>query len=98
MPIRPEPRPVWWCWTCGCPKVGGIEVLTQIRSDRGAHEDQVVVVTSSVKGHDLMETHKLEGDRFVCKPAAFNGVAGTVACPGMYWVPVNQVPPDMGPG
>jgi two-component system response regulator len=72
--------------------------VTQIRSDRGAQEPQVVVVTSSEKGHDLMETHKLGGDRFVCKPVAFNEVARTVACPGRYWVLVNQVPRDIGPG
>jgi two-component system, response regulator len=80
------------------PKVRRIEVLTQIRSDRGAQEPKVGVVTSSEKVHDLMESYQLRGNRDVCKPVAFNEVARMAADPGMYWVLVNQIPPDIGPG
>ncbi len=74
------------------PKVDGLEVLTQIRSDPSTRELPVVVLTSSKEERDLVDTYRLGVNSFVPKPVSFDEFARTVAELGMYWVLVNRIP------
>ena len=50
------------------PKVSGMEVLRQLRSDRAFRSLPVVVITSSNQERDLMGAYNLDAQGYVIKP------------------------------
>lgn len=80
------------------PKVDGIEVLRELRADPRTKELPVVVLTSSKEERDLVETYRLGVNSYVSKPVAFKNFADTVTQLGLYWVLINQVPPEIAQG
>jgi len=74
------------------PKVGGLEVLKQIKSDSRTSMIPVVVLTSSNEDRDVVEGYKLGVNSYIVKPVEFENFAKTVSEIGMYWLLVNQPP------
>ena len=74
------------------PKVDGIEVLRQMKSDERTRDIPVVILTSSNEERDVKEAYALGVNSFVTKPIKFEEFAKVVAELGMYWLMVN-VPP-----
>jgi len=72
------------------PKVGGIEVLRQIKSDERTKRIPVVVMTSSKEHKDIEECYKLGVNSYVVKPIGFEAFSKEVAQLGLYWVLINQ--------
>jgi len=72
------------------PKVGGIEVLRQIKSDERTKRIPVVVMTSSKEHKDIEECYKLGVNSYVVKPIGFEAFSKGVAQLGLYWVLINQ--------
>lgn len=78
------------------PKVDGLEVLRQIRSDPRTAFLPVVVLTSSDEERDLVESYKLGANSYIRKPVDFNRFAEAVRQLQLYWVVLNQAPPRKG--
>jgi two-component system, response regulator len=74
------------------PKVGGIEVLQQIRSNERTRMLPVVVMTSSQEERDIVDAYKLGVNSYVVKPMDFDQFAKVVADLGYYWVAINKTP------
>lgn len=74
------------------PKVDGIEVLTQIKSNELTKTIPVVIMTSSKEEQDVIKTYALGVNSFVVKPVDFKDFAKAVSDLGMYWVLINQPP------
>lgn len=74
------------------PKVNGLEVLKEIKSDERTKSIPVVIMTSSREDKDLVESYKLGVNGFVIKPVSFDNFSKAVADLGMYWLMVNQSP------
>jgi CheY-like chemotaxis protein len=72
------------------PKVGGLEVLRQIRDNEKTKYIPVVVMTSSKEDSDIIESYKLGVNSYVVKPVGFENFSKAVANLGFYWVLVNQ--------
>jgi two-component system response regulator len=77
------------------PKVGGLEVLRQIKSDDRTKSIPVVIMTSSKEEQDIIESYKHGVNGYVVKPVGFDAFAKAVADLGLYWLLVNQ-PPRIG--
>ncbi|MES9951473.1 MAG: response regulator [Candidatus Thiodiazotropha sp. 6PLUC2] len=77
------------------PKLDGIQVLTEIRSNEKTRDIPVVVLTSSKEDKDLVNTYRLGINSFVPKPVIFNDFIHVVSDLGLYWVLVNRVPPQI---
>ncbi len=63
------------------PKVGGIEVLQQLKARGATQPIPVVVLTSSVAQRDIVESYNLGVSSYLVKPvslAAFSDVVGLV--------------------
>lgn len=75
------------------PKVGGLEVLRQLKSDPALKSIPVVVLTSSNEAADLREAYQLGANSYVVKPVDFGKFAATLEQLGLYWVVTNQPPP-----
>ena len=74
------------------PKIGGLEVLRQIKMDERTKLIPIVVMTSSKEESDIQESYKLGVNAYVVKPVGFDAFAKAVADLGLFWLLVNQPP------
>jgi two-component system response regulator len=74
------------------PKVNGIEVLRQIRSDPRLNAVPVVVLTSSREERDVVEAYNLGVDSYIVKPVTFEQFTDSVRQVGISWLLLNQPP------
>jgi CheY-like chemotaxis protein len=79
------------------PRVNGIEVLRQIKSDPALRNIPVVMLTSSREESDLVESYNLGANSYVVKPVDFHAFAEAVKRLGVFWVLVNEPPPSCAP-
>lgn len=75
------------------PKIDGLEVLRQIRSDPRTRLLPVVILTSSKEEQDLIEGYSLGANSYVRKPVDFNQFLEAVKQLGLYWLVLNEPPP-----
>ena len=74
------------------PKVDGLEVLQQIKSDEQLRMIPVVVLTSSHEEKDMMRSYKLGVNAYVVKPVDFHEFVNAVKELGVFWAVINQPP------
>lgn len=74
------------------PKVDGLEVLKEIRTDKRTKLVPVVVFTSSMEEQDLVRSYELGCNSFVRKPLDFTQFAEAVRELGLYWLLLNELP------
>jgi CheY-like chemotaxis protein len=74
------------------PKVDGLEVLKQMKSDARTKTIPVVVLTSSREQRDVVESYQLGVNSYIVKPVDFEGFASAVGDLGLYWLLLNQPP------
>ena len=74
------------------PKVDGIEVLRQIKSDGRTKRIPVVVLTSSREERDLGVCYDLGVNSYIVKPVEFENFEKAVRDLGMYWMLLNEQP------
>ncbi|MGB8297933.1 MAG: response regulator [Polyangia bacterium] len=75
------------------PKVDGIEVLRQIKSDLQLKMIPVVVLTSSREEQDLVKSYELGVNAYIVKPVQFPKFVEAVKLVGAFWAVVNEPPP-----
>ncbi len=91
--MRPNGNPAVVLLDLKLPKVNGLEVLQQIRSDEKLRMTPVVVVTSSREERDLVESYKLGVNAYVVKPVNFHEFVDAVKELGAFWGVINEPPP-----
>ncbi|MGA8431322.1 MAG: response regulator [Candidatus Sulfotelmatobacter sp.] len=74
------------------PKVDGLQVLKQLKSDPRTRTIPVVIMTSSREERDVVEGYNSGVNSFIQKPVDFEQFRTTVKSLGMYWLVVNQAP------
>jgi CheY-like chemotaxis protein len=75
------------------PKVDGLEVLQQIKSDEKLKLIPVVVLTSSHEEKDMVASYKLGVNAYVVKPVDFHEFVNAIKELGAFWAVVNEPPP-----
>jgi CheY-like chemotaxis protein len=75
------------------PKVGGLEVLQQIKSDERLKMIPVVVLTSSHEEKDMMRSYSFGVNAYVVKPVDFHEFVNAVRELGVFWAVINEPPP-----
>lgn len=74
------------------PKVDGIEVLQQIKSDKRTKHIPVVVLTSSEEESNIVDTYKLGVNSYIVKPVDLEQFMDTISKVGLYWMLINKAP------
>ena len=75
------------------PKVDGIEVLRQIKSDPQLKIIPVVVLTSSREEKDVVESYHLGVNAYIVKPVQFEKFVDAVKLISVFWAVLNEPPP-----
>ena len=75
------------------PKVNGLEVLKQIKSDGKLSMIPVVVLTSSKEEKDMVASYKLGVNAYVVKPVDFHEFVNAIKELGVFWAVINEPPP-----
>lgn len=74
------------------PKVDGLEVLKQVKSNMQTKKIPVIIVTSSKEDPDIATAYELGANSYIVKPVNFNNFVETINQLGMYWLLVNETP------
>jgi CheY-like chemotaxis protein len=75
------------------PKIDGLEVLQQIRSDERLKLIPVVVLTSSHEERDMIRSYQLGVNAYVVKPVDFHEFVNAIKELGVFWAVINEPPP-----
>lgn len=75
------------------PKVDGLEVLRQLRSEERTRRLPVVILTSSAEESDRLRGYDLGANSYVRKPVDFLEFSEGVRQLGLYWLVLNVPPP-----
>jgi CheY-like chemotaxis protein len=89
---RPSGNPSVILLDLKLPKVDGLEVLKQIKSDGELRMIPVVVLTSSKEEKDLVASYKLGVNAYVVKPVDFHEFVNAIKELGVFWAVINEPP------
>jgi two-component system, response regulator len=76
------------------PRLDGLEVLKAIREDASLRRVPVVMLTASDEETDLVRGYDLGANSFIRKPVDFDQFVETVGRIGLYWLLLNELPPQ----
>ena len=77
------------------PKIDGIEVLKQLRSNKSTKFIPVVILSSSKEEKDLIKGYSLGCNSYIHKPVDFNEFTDAMKQLGLYWLIINEEPPKI---
>ncbi len=74
------------------PKINGLEVLKELKSNNATKTLPVVVVSSSAEDPDIKAAYELGANSYVIKPVDFESFFKAMGNTGLYWLLVNESP------
>lgn len=75
------------------PRMGGLEVLQQIREHPVTKLLPVVILTTSKEEKDVAQAYERHANSYVRKPVDFIAFTEAMRTLGLYWILVNESPP-----
>ncbi|MDQ3515496.1 MAG: response regulator [Gemmatimonadota bacterium] len=75
------------------PKMGGLELIKAMRSERRTRAVPVVVVTSSDEEGDVLGAYEMGANSYIRKPVNSDDFARAIREIIRYWLTVNRAPP-----
>jgi two-component system response regulator len=76
------------------PRINGFEVLKRIRAENKTRLIPVVILTSSGEEKDMLECYRLGANSYIRKPVNFDQFTEAVGQLKLYWLGLNEPPPD----
>jgi CheY-like chemotaxis protein len=91
---RPAGNPIVVLLDIKMPKLNGLQVLAEMKSDPGLKTVPVVMLTSSREEPDLTKAYDLGVNAYVVKPVDFKQFMDAVKQVGAFWAILNEPPSD----
>jgi CheY-like chemotaxis protein len=91
---RPAGNPVVILLDLKMPRMDGVQVLREVKADEQLRMVPVVVLTSSRESLDLETCYRLGTNAYVVKPVRFAEFINAIKQMAVFWVLVNETPPD----
>lgn len=85
-----QPLPIVVLLDLKLPKIDGLEVLRQLRSQAATRALPIVVLTSSNEESDISNSYHLGANSYVHKPVSMDEFTTAVERLGVYWTRINQ--------
>ena len=76
------------------PEIDGLDVLQRIREDDRTRLTPVVILTGFNAPIDVAATYRYGANSYVRKPVDFDQFAEVIHQLGLYWLVVNEPPPN----
>lgn len=76
------------------PRVPGLEVLRRIRANESTKLLPVVILTASREDEDIVRSYSNGANAYVRKPLAFTDFAEAAKTLGLFWLCLNEPPPE----
>lgn len=77
------------------PRLDGLGVLKAVRGDERTRLIPVVILTSSKEEQDLVHSYSLGANSYVRKPVDFAEFLEAARILGIFWLMMNQAPPEL---
>jgi CheY-like chemotaxis protein len=74
------------------PKIGGLQVLREVKSSDACQSIPVVVLTSSGEQRDIAESYRLGVNGYIQKPVDIGEFRKAIRALALYWLGVNRSP------
>jgi CheY-like chemotaxis protein len=87
-----ERLPVFILLDLGLPKISGLEVLCQLKSNLKSSAIPVIVLTTSADNQDIQEAYRLGCNSYIVKPVEFNKFMEVASQIEVYWCALNTSP------
>lgn len=87
-----NPRPDLILLDLRLPKIDGLEVLKEVKTDPGLRNIPVVVLTTSDAELDLAKAYEYHANSYVTKPVDFDSISDLLKDLGYYWLAWNKRP------
>lgn len=76
------------------PKISGLDVLRKIRDNPATRYLPVIILTSSKEDEDVIRSYELGANAYVRKPVDFHQFVEAAKTLGLFWLVVNEPPPQ----
>jgi CheY-like chemotaxis protein len=97
-PDKPHPKgkpcPALILLDLNLPRMDGLELLKRIRGNEITCMCPVVILTSSNEEIDILGGYSLGVNSYIRKPVDFNKFVDVVRQLGLYWLVINEPPPQ----
>lgn len=87
------PRPDLILLDLNMPRMGGLELLEEIKQDASLATIPVVILTTSNADNDIMDSYKQHANCFINKPVDFDQFLTVVQSIGDFWLTIVKYPP-----
>lgn len=74
------------------PKISGLQVLKEVKSNPETKMMPVVIITSSKEDPDIRTAYNLGANSYIVKPVDFDVFIQAINHAGLYWLQVNEPP------
>jgi DNA-binding response OmpR family regulator len=89
-----RPLPVLVLLDLKLPRIMGLDVLKRLRAEERTKLMPIVVLTSSSDESDRYQSYVDGVNAFVVKPVEFDAFSEAVEALGLFWLVINEPPPD----
>jgi len=86
------PRPEFILMEIDLPKLNGIELLKQLKSDKKLRSIPVTIFTHSDRDEDVVTSYQLGANSYLRKPLGFDNFVSTVRSLYRYWTALAKLP------
>ena len=76
------------------PRINGLQLLERIRDDKRTKLIPVIILTSSNEEQDIKKAYALGANSYIRKPVDFKKFRDVAQQMGLYWVVLNEPPPN----
>lgn len=91
-----SPRPGMILLDLNLPKIGGLEVLKQVKQDEQLRAIPVIVMTASPREEDVVRSYDLGVNTYIQKPVEFDTFMKVISAVQEYWILIATLPPSNG--
>ncbi len=85
-----QPRPGLILLDLRLPKMDGLEVLKEVKSDELLKDIPVVVLTTSEAEKDIAKAYEFHANSYLVKPMHFDELSSMLQETGFYWLACNK--------
>lgn len=76
------------------PVIDGIEVLRSLRAAEKTRRQLIIILSSSKEERDLTTCYDLGANSYIRKPVDFIQFVSAIKYLGLYWLDINEAPPE----